>query len=159
MEARSDNHLLKDVRLVGIEDMEARSFMRVGLGIKELPAGGTIMAFRDEDGIMGGWLFERYTGPGGSVFIHWAGRPGKSWMRRYMLTMVAMYVFDQLKCAQALGEVKSTDEYVRKVDEKLGFEEVAVVPAYFPDADLVLYRLRKSDCRWLPDEFKEPENG
>ena len=94
-------------------------------------------------------MFERYTGAGGSITMHWAGRD-RRWLRLGMLEMCAHYVFEQLGCEKALGEVPEKDLAVRAIDEKGGFEQVAVVPGYFPNDNLVIYELTRCKCRFLP---------
>lgn len=140
--------------IVGEEDQEAVQMILGRCGISALRDGDRIIGFRDKQGVRGGFLCERYTGPGGSIHVHWAGRD-KHWLKGYMLTLVGMYVFDQLSCEIMYGEVRAKDEAVRKIDEKLGFDPVARLAGYFPNDDLIIYEVRKNDFTWLPDEFKD----
>ena len=140
--------------IVGEEDADARAMVAEKCGVRELPPGARIIAFRDKHGVRGVFLFERYTGVNGSIHAHWAGRD-PMWLKGYMLTLVFMYAFDQLGCRKIFGEVKAKDARVRRIDEKLGFREVARLEGYFPEDDLIVYELNKQDCVFLPDEFKE----
>lgn len=143
-------------KIVDENDAEMREFLLRKLGLSQMPAGGRILGFKTDTGPVVGWLFERYTGPGGAVHTHWAGRK-HFFLKRYMLTLVAMYVFDQMKCEVVVGEVPASDLYVRSADEKLGFKEVATIKGYFPGDDLVIYTMTRDACRFLPDEFKTQE--
>lgn len=119
-----------------------------------------VMGFVNEDEeIVGGFMFERYTGVTGSVHTHWAGNRDQPWLSGNILKLVSIYVYDQLGCDVMFGEVRRSDKYVRRIDERIGFEKVAVLPAYFPDDDLVVYSMTKRQCRFLPDEYKEPLHG
>lgn len=136
-------------------DPDVMVMFREKLGISILPNTATFLAFRTKERVLGGWMFERYTGRGGSVCAHWASNDVKRWVDRDKLSICALYVFGQLGCKTVFGEVASSDTYVRRVNEKLGFVKCAELPGYFPDDDLVLYRLDKTACRWLPQEFKQ----
>jgi hypothetical protein len=130
-------------------EMFAREF-----DVRILPNTATFIAFRDASGMLGGWMFERYTGPGGSIYIHWAANRKKRWMTRHGLGLCGAYVFGQLGCTQVLGEAPATDTYVCKLNEKVGFREIARIDGYFPDGAMVLYRMRWDECRWLPAFLK-----
>lgn len=135
-------------------DERAHRWLCEAIGIHLHMDQSTSIAFVDDDGLRGGWLLEKYTGPGGSVHAHFAGaRPG--WITRPMLRVLANYIFVQLDCSCVFGQVNSKDTQTRSIDERLGFREVATLPNYFPDSDLIVYQMKRSDCRWLP----LPERG
>lgn len=136
---------------------EVRDFITCKLGPRAISDTTSVLAFKDEKGIMGGWMFERFTGIGGSVTVHWAGRDGR-WLRVGMLEMCAHYIFEQLGCACAIGEVEESDKRTRRIDERLGFEQVGLIPGYFPNDNLVIYRLTRSNCRFLRANM-ESSNG
>lgn len=139
---------------------EVRALIQLRAGVFA-PSGQTqVLGFVDAetDAVVGGWMFERYTGRGGSVYAHWAASD-KGWLTRTSLNIVAMYLFDQLGVRMVFGEVRASDEYVIRVMEKLGFKQVTRLQGYFPDGDLLLYSLSKRDCRWLPAAFKEDVDG
>ena len=128
----------------------SKAFFEEKLGVQRVPDTAVYLTFADDEGILGGWMFERYTGRGGALYAHWAGRD-RRWLRRDMLRMAASYIFDQLECERVYGEVAASDTEVRRLDEKLGFVQVAVLHGYFPDDDMVIYELTKCNCRWLTD--------
>lgn len=140
--------------LVEPDEEALEDFCIYHLGLPKVPHECTFLAFRkdDQDHVSVGAMFERYTGEGGSVTAHWASEGG--YVPRDVLTMAFLYVFDQLGCARMIGEVRASDAHVRRVDEKLGMKEVAVIPGYFPDDDLVIYELKREDCKFLTDEVR-----
>ena len=136
---------------------EVIQFIRDNLDIDYVSDKSTVLAFRDDEGILGGWVFERYTGIGGSVTVHWCGRDA-GWLKLGMLEMCAHYVFEQLACELVIGEVPESDHIVRQIDEKLGFKQLAVIPGYFLNDNLVIYGLTRCNCRFLPANM-EAQNG
>lgn len=124
-------------------------------GLPRVPEGCTVIAYRKvgEYPVEVAALFERWTGPGGSVTAHWAAPGGKT--TRRMLFAVFHYVFGQLKVEKMIGEVRASDKKVRELDERLGMKPVATIAGYFPDDDLVIYEMRREDCLFLPKEVKD----
>lgn len=113
------------------------------------PRTDMVIARLDEDGeIMGGVLYQDYTGVGGSMTMHVAGF-APNWVNRDMLWVSFHYPFDQLQLTRVYGRVKSTNEHALEFDKKLGFTEVYREEGVFPDADLVVLRMKKDECRHL----------
>lgn len=135
--------------LVEPDDPELEFFVHAGLGISLSKNKNAVpLAFRDKEGILGAAIYERYTGPGGSVHIHWTGRGGR-WLTRDMIAMTFVYPFVQLQVKWLFGEVPAKDTYVRNLDERLGFEYFMTIPEFFPDDDLIIYRMHRDKCRWI----------
>lgn len=113
------------------------------------PPSMVCIGWRDTNGEpVGGFIFERYTGRGGSVRMHYAGRP--HWLTARRLRQVAEYVFVHLDCSVAYGEVDAGDAKVRRIDERLGWELVVVLKgALAGGRDMALYEMRRENCRWL----------
>jgi RimJ/RimL family protein N-acetyltransferase len=109
----------------------------------------TVISRVTSDGnLMGGVLFQEYTGVGGSVGLHCAGfHP--NWLGRELLSAVFDYVFNQLQCNKAIAPVPSKNQVALALDYKLGFKYVTTVPGYFPDGNLVVLDMVRDDCRWL----------
>lgn len=59
------------------------------------------------------------------------------------------FPFVVCNCEAVIALVDSENEAALSFDTKLGFEEVARVPNGGPDADLVVLRMLRGDCRWL----------
>jgi hypothetical protein len=141
-----------------IVDEADEEAVRLLVGNSALPTTGRVMAFRDAQGIRGAFLFEKYTGVGGSIHVHWAGRDGH-WLKKYMLNLVAMYMFESLQCQISYGLVPAKATNVLDIDYRLGFREVYRLKGFYPEDDLVILQMRKEECIWLPERrFKETKN-
>lgn len=140
---------------------EVTEFVQRATGVYSPVSSVQVMGFVDDDtdDVSAAFMFERYTGPGGSVHIHWAVAPHSRGLTRDMMRLVAIYLFDQLKVDVVYGEVRAGEKKTREIDERLGFVQTAVLPAYFPDDDLVIYSITKRQCEWLPAAYKEPLDG
>lgn len=104
---------------------------------------------RSKDGILlGGVIYENYTGKGGSILAHVAGFHPR-WINRDMLFIIFDYPFRQLDCKQAFGQVAAKNEEARLFNKSLGFEELLTLEGVFPDDDMILLRLKREDCRFL----------
>lgn len=102
---------------------------------------------RVENGeLLGGAIFDTYTGA--SISGHVAGLV-PNWVNRDILFATFHYVFDQLRVTQLFGQVPSNNQRALEFDKKLGFKELVRIPDVFYDADLVVLRMRREDCRWL----------
>ena len=98
---------------------------------------------------MAGVVFEDYTMA--SVTMHMAvsktGLPLKN-----MVFAVFQYAFVQLGVDKAIGLVNSSNKAALEVDLKLGFRPEAVVEGVFPNGDMVILVMNKSDCKWITAE-------
>lgn len=134
---------------------EAKEFVMRKVGLSAPASVLTAIGFMDKNkDLLGAFVFERCTGVGGSVYVHWAANEGL-WLSRAVISIVMHYVFVQLECAQLLGEVRASDKYVRDVNERIGFNEMATITGYFPGDDLVIYSMRRDECIWLAEEDHE----
>lgn len=102
---------------------------------------------RSERGrLIGGVLFTGYTGA--SIGLHCAGFDPK-WINKDLLWLVFDYAFRQLNVRQITGTIHSGNLRALRLNQHLGFREVARIAEIFPDGDLVIMSMRKEDCRWL----------
>lgn len=121
---------------------------------------------RSEGGVLyGGAVYENYTGPGGSCIVHVAGFR-KTWMNKDLLWVCYDYPFNQMDCTQMFCQVKSTNAESLALCRGTGWSEVITLEGVFPDADVVIMRMRREECRFLslkPRNLMRPqritENG
>lgn len=139
-----------------VNNAYAQRWLCTKAGVRLWPDQSTNLSFWDDKGLMGGFLFERYTGVGGSMHVHFAGRRG--WISRRVLKICAIYAYHQAEVAVLIGLVRSTDVETQKIDERIGFRRVGVIPNYFPDSDMIVYQMTREECRWLPKNM-EKGNG
>lgn len=100
------------------------------------------------DELLGGVVYEDYTGKGGSVNMHFAGFYPR-WINRDMLWVCFHYPFMQLECRAVFGKAKANNTLSRQVIEGLGYKQVAVIEDVYPECELIVYRMRKDECRFL----------
>lgn len=102
----------------------------------------------DGDRLMGGLVFQAYTGPNGSISIHMAGFD-PHWASKDFLFVGFHYPFIQLQCKKIFAQVPSNNPKALAIDLKLGFKEEIRVRDVFPDADLIVLSMTREACRWL----------
>lgn len=109
--------------------------------------------------LLGGVIFTEFTGT--SVQMHVASFvPG--WSNKDLLWNVFHYPFVQLGVRRIFGFVKSTNLKTLRFDIKLGFEQIAVLPDYYPDADRIVFSMTKEQCKWLnlkPKSIEDKKSG
>lgn len=85
---------------------------------------------------------------GASVMMHVAG-VGKSWLNREFLWFSFHYPFAQLGVNTILSPVESWNTPCRRFIEHIGFLLEATLKDCSPGGDLLLYSMKRDDCRWL----------
>lgn len=104
---------------------------------------------RSENGVlMGGVVYENYTGAGGSCLVHIAGFE-PNWINRDLLWIMFDYPFRQLDCRQAFAQVASKNTKALEFCKSIGWEILHILEAVFPDGDMVLLRMKREQCRFL----------
>ena len=83
-----------------------------------------------------------------SLWIHVAGE-GKHWLTREFLRVAFDYPFNQLKAKVLVGLVPANNTKARRFDEHLGFKLLGPIPDGHKDGDLLVYTMRRDECRWL----------
>ena len=77
-------------------------------------------------------------------------------LRHGFLTELAYHIFVTCNRKRIFGLVPSNNKKARKLDEHIGFKEVARIPdAVREGVDYIVYRMDKEACRWLPQELRE----
>jgi len=97
--------------------------------------------------IIAGVWFEGFNGA--NINMHVAAIPGKRWMTREYLWYVFHYAFEQCGARRITGLVEETNYAARKFDEHIGFKLETKLKDACPQGDLLVYVMRKEDCRWL----------
>lgn len=97
--------------------------------------------------IVGGVIVDNYR-ENASCSIHCAGI-GKHWLNREFLFVVFDYVFRQLNCHVVINPVDSANTESVKFTSHLGFTESFRIPNGCGNSDLLVFTLRKEQCKWL----------
>jgi RimJ/RimL family protein N-acetyltransferase len=98
--------------------------------------------------LIAGVCYDSYNGR--SICMHVASER-KHWLSRGFLAAVFGYPFQQLGVTKILGLVDSTNLKARRFDEHLGFVLEARITDAVPDGDLLIYSMRRDQCRYLRD--------
>jgi RimJ/RimL family protein N-acetyltransferase len=114
-----------------------------------------IIAYRGEE-IVGAVVFEQWTH--NSAALHFAiGTP--MILRHGFLEELFTYLFITAGRRIALGGQPSSNVRMSRFVEKLGFKEVHRIEDGFADGDdMIIYELRKEDCRFI-DHGKEERSA
>jgi RimJ/RimL family protein N-acetyltransferase len=104
---------------------------------------------RVENGnLLGGVIYENYTGPGGSIEAHIAALAPR-WLNRDFLYIMFDYPFRQLDCKQAFVRVDVRNDKSLNWCLSLGFKEYCRIEDVFPHGDMILLRMKRDECRFL----------
>ena len=105
----------------------------------------------ERDGeLVAGVLYEGYNGV--NVWMHVAAVSGRRWLNREYLRYCFYYPFVELGCKRVSGYVEDSNEAAKRFDEHLGFTREAVLRGAAADGgDVILYVMRKEDCRYLSE--------
>lgn len=107
----------------------------VGFGIEE---NGQLIA---------GVVFNEYNGA--NMNMHVASDGSKQWMTRKLLWMVFDYAFNQAKVKRLTGLVGEGNVEAQLFDEHIGFRLETTLTDAHPTGDMLVYVMRREDCRWL----------
>lgn len=100
-----------------------------------------------------GVVYEDFNGA--MISAHIAIAPGHSLTREFLWTIFD-YPFNQLGVRLILGVVPAANAAARRLDEHLGFTLEATLRDAHPSGDLLLYTMRREQCRWLNLKRKPP---
>lgn len=73
---------------------------------------------------------------------------------RKMIRDAFHYVFVVAGCEAVLGLVDTENKSAIEFDTRLGFKEVYRIKEGGLDGDLIVYEMKRMDCRWLSKEVK-----
>lgn len=101
----------------------------------------------DDEQVYGGVVFEDYTKV--AIQVHIALAHPHVPIRKLLVT-AAMYAYNQLGVDKILAMVKSANDESINFITKIGFRPEAMVVDVFPDGDLLIFSMTRSQCRFLP---------
>jgi hypothetical protein len=68
---------------------------------------------------------------------------------RPVLQYLANYVFNKSQCRRLTVRTKKSNKRVLQLAPRFGFKYECIAKQFYPDDDAVVFRMLKSDCRWL----------
>lgn len=105
--------------------------------------------------LAGGTIYERFSKR--AIFLHIVGFE-PNWFNRKFLWLGFHYPFEQLGVDKVFGLVSANRREELAFFMKLGFViETSIKEVYSDNADQLVLRLEKKDCKWL--KLKEKPNG
>ncbi len=106
----------------------------------------------ERDGeLIAGVLYEGYNRH--NIWMHVAAVPGARWMTKEYLRYCFHYPFVELGCTRVSGYVEASNTLARRFDEHLGFRQEAVLEGAASDGgDVILYVMRRQDCRFIGEQ-------
>jgi RimJ/RimL family protein N-acetyltransferase len=110
---------------------------------------GTAIGRLKDGELVAGVLYEDYTKA--NIVCHIAGNDG--WATRGFLGLIFNYPFEQLGVKRITAPVHSNNEKSILLMTRLGFTLEAVLAQAIPEGDLLIYRMFKSECRFLEDRY------
>jgi hypothetical protein len=108
--------------------------------------GTTCIGLEKNGDLVAGVMYDYYNGA--SIYMHVAAI-GKNWMNRDFLWFVFYYPFIQIGAKVIIGLVESDNLQAIKFDEHIGFKLNQKIPDASPNGDLLVYTMKKDDCKWL----------
>jgi len=116
-------------------------------GLKRIDGMAAIGLVKDGE-LVAGVIYEGFNGH--NVWMHVGAVPGRSWLTRAYLSACFIYPFVQCGVGRVSGYVNASNLDARRFDEHLGFKEEARLKGAAPDGgDVIIYVMRKEDCRFL----------
>lgn len=107
----------------------------------------TIGLFSVDTGLMAGVIYEGFNGA--NIGAHIASVPGKAWPTRDFLWFIFYYPFEQLGAKRITGVVASCNKEAVDFNLRLGFELEATLKDAHPQGDLLMFVMRRENCKWL----------
>ncbi|OWT62156.1 N-acetyltransferase [Candidimonas nitroreducens] len=110
------------------------------------------IGIEDDGELIGGIIFDSKWGA--SIQMHVASNGSRHWMTAAGLAACFGYAFNQEKVNIIVGLVRADNIEARRFDEHLGFKQCGQLPLACTDGtDLIVYGMRKSDCRYLQGKY------
>ncbi len=99
--------------------------------------------------LVAGVVYEGFNGR--NIWMHVAAEPGGRWLTRGYLEACFRYPFLICGVDRVSGYVDASNTAARRFDEALGFKEEARLKGAAQDGgDVILYVMRRGECRYVP---------
>jgi len=104
----------------------------------------------DGDALCAGVIYEDWNGV--NIVCHIAAE-GRRWATRWYLGVIFDYPFVQIGAKRITVAVGEGNRDSRRFVEHLGFTREANLTGAHPTGDLIIYRMWKTDCRFLREPY------
>jgi hypothetical protein len=112
------------------------------------PNTSTAIGLEDDAGLKAGVIYENWNGK--SLVVHLAI---KGRITRTFLGAIFRYGFITCGIEKAIAPISSGNEKINSFVKKVGFIEEARITDAAPDGDIILYTLKKADCKYLGESY------
>lgn len=132
----------------GLDDLIG-PWVAEGTGGQWVAGRGTTIGLIDDETQrpLAGVLYEDWNGK--NVCVHIRAETGRNWAQREFLWFIFYYPFEQLGASRLTAIVAGGNEKSVEFVERLGFVLEATLKDAHPTGDLLVYVMRKAECRWL----------
>src|SRR3990167_7695851 len=104
--------------------------------------------------LIAGVAFNEFNGV--NINMHVSSDGTRQWMTREYLWACFHYPFEQAKVKRITGLVGEGNRQSQRFNEHLGLRLEATLEGAHPTGDLLIYRMRKADCRFLREPYAKP---
>lgn len=102
----------------------------------------------ERDGeLVAGVVYNDFNGP--NICMHVQSDGSRRWLTRGYLRVLFDYPFNQAGAHRITGFVGEGNHDARRFDEHLGFRLETRLRGAHPTGDLLVYVMRREDCRWV----------
>lgn len=105
------------------------------------------IGWRKQGALVAGVAYSDYNGV--NMQMHVASDGTRRWLNREYLRVCFDYPFNQAEVQRVTGCVGEGNAKAREFIEHLGFERETRLSGAHPTGDLLIYCMRKPQCRWL----------
>ncbi|SEO77538.1 hypothetical protein [Nitrosovibrio sp. Nv6] len=135
-------------RVICDDPQRVAKFVSDQMGVENDWSSYKAVGLESDGEIVVGVVYDNYTGT--TIFMHIAALPGKKWLTRNFLWFLFYYPFVQLGVKALRGMVpESNAESLRFARGLKGAHLEARLKDAHPSGDMLIYCLRKEDCKYL----------
>lgn len=118
----------------------------------DLDAGARAIGWERNGALVGVVAYDRFSYCDCSM--HVASDGSRKWLNKEFLAAVFAYPFIQCDLKRVTGPVAAKNRDALRFDLKLGFRVEGRCPRALPNDDLVILGMLRSECRFIPVEYR-----
>jgi RimJ/RimL family protein N-acetyltransferase len=131
--------------VIVVDGDEIGAYVGLRLGVTITPPFQAIGFLSDDKRPLAAFVFNDFNHSNMEMTI--VAEPGG--ITRQVIRYVANYAFNTSKCRRLTVRTKKRNKHILKLAPRYGFKYECIAKDFYPDDDAVVFRMLKSDCRWL----------
>jgi RimJ/RimL family protein N-acetyltransferase len=131
--------------LIVVDGEEIGSYVGSRLGVTIFPPFKAIGFLADDKRPLAAFVFNEFNQSNMEITV--VAEPGG--ITRQVIRYVANYAFNTSKCRRLTVRTKKRNKHILQLAPRYGFKYECIAKHFYPDDDAVVFRMLKSDCRWL----------